>query len=99
MTEPALLLSDKLRTQAAATEPLAFRQAPHNIDAEQALLRHQPRDIPGILGGVGARERAWREVLLGETPHRVAERFLLRGESEVHRGAPRQPRVGHSGRW
>ncbi len=38
MTEPALLLSDKLRTQAAAAEPLAFRQAPHNIDAEQALL-------------------------------------------------------------
>src|SRR5258705_4309892 len=38
MTEPALLLSDKLRTQAAAAEPLAFRQAPHTIDAEQALL-------------------------------------------------------------
>jgi replicative DNA helicase len=38
MTEPALLLSDKLRTQAAASEPLAFRQAPHNIEAEQALL-------------------------------------------------------------
>lgn len=38
MAQTALLLSDKLRTQAAASEPLAFRQPPHNIDAEQALL-------------------------------------------------------------
>jgi replicative DNA helicase len=38
MTETATLLSDKLKAQAAAKEPLSFRQPPHNIEAEQALL-------------------------------------------------------------
>src|SRR5690606_4049843 len=38
MTKSALLPSDKLRAQAAADEPLSFRQPPHNIEAEQALL-------------------------------------------------------------
>ncbi|HEX5600459.1 MAG: replicative DNA helicase [Pseudomonadota bacterium] len=38
MTKSALLPSDKLRAQAAAGEPLEFRQPPHNIEAEQALL-------------------------------------------------------------
>jgi len=38
MTKTALLPSDKLRAQAAADEPLEFRQPPHNIEAEQALL-------------------------------------------------------------
>ena len=33
-----LLPADKLRAAAAADEPLTFRQPPHNIDAEQALL-------------------------------------------------------------
>jgi replicative DNA helicase len=34
----ALTLSDRLHAQAQASEPLNFRQPPHNIDAEQALL-------------------------------------------------------------
>ena len=34
----ALLPADKLRQAASATEPVAFRQVPHNIEAEQALL-------------------------------------------------------------
>ena len=34
----ATSLSDQLHAQAAADEPLNFRQPPHNIDAEQALL-------------------------------------------------------------
>jgi replicative DNA helicase len=34
----ALLPAEKLRAQAAAAEPLEFRQPPHNIEAEQALL-------------------------------------------------------------
>lgn len=34
----ATTLSDQLHAQAAADEPLNFRQPPHNIDAEQALL-------------------------------------------------------------
>ena len=38
MTEQALFLTDRLKAQAAASEPLQFRQPPHNIDAEQALL-------------------------------------------------------------
>ena len=38
MTEQALFLSDRLKAQAEASEPLSFRQPPHNIDAEQALL-------------------------------------------------------------
>ena len=33
-----ILLSDQLKAQARADGPLDFRQAPHNIDAEQALL-------------------------------------------------------------
>src|SRR5919109_501776 len=33
MTDTAILLSDKLKAQAAAQEPLDFRQAPHNIEA------------------------------------------------------------------
>ena len=33
-----VLLSDQLKAQARADGPLDFRQAPHNIDAEQALL-------------------------------------------------------------
>jgi len=35
---PALLQIDALREAASASEPRAFREAPHNIDAEQALL-------------------------------------------------------------
>ncbi len=38
MTEPALLPTDKLRAAADAREPVQFRQVPHNIEAEQALL-------------------------------------------------------------
>jgi len=38
MTEPATTLSDQLKAQAAASVPLSFRQPPHNIEAEQALL-------------------------------------------------------------
>ena len=38
MTQAATLLSDKLKAQATASEPLAFRQPPFNLDAEQALL-------------------------------------------------------------
>jgi replicative DNA helicase len=35
---PALMLTEKLREAASSTEPLTFRQAPHNLEAEQALL-------------------------------------------------------------
>jgi replicative DNA helicase len=40
MTNTALstIPADKLRLAAAAEEPVAFRQPPHNIEAEQALL-------------------------------------------------------------
>jgi hypothetical protein len=38
MAQNAILPADKLRTAADATEPVAFRQVPHNIEAEQALL-------------------------------------------------------------
>jgi replicative DNA helicase len=34
----ALLQTDQLREAAAATEPMQFREPPHNIEAEQALL-------------------------------------------------------------
>ncbi|MEM1307101.1 MAG: DnaB-like helicase N-terminal domain-containing protein, partial [Pseudomonadota bacterium] len=38
MTQETLIQSDQLREQLAADEPLAYRQPPQNIDAEQALL-------------------------------------------------------------
>ena len=38
MTQTATLRSDALRAQANADAPLAFRQPPYNIEAEQALL-------------------------------------------------------------
>ncbi|WP_072391725.1 replicative DNA helicase [Hyphomicrobium sp. CS1GBMeth3] len=38
MTSTALLQSDTLREAASAAEPGQFREAPHNIEAEQALL-------------------------------------------------------------
>ena len=38
MANPAVLLTEKLQQAASATEPLTFRQAPHNLEAEQALL-------------------------------------------------------------
>ncbi|MGQ0672930.1 MAG: replicative DNA helicase [Hyphomicrobium sp.] len=38
MTQIALLPAEKLKAVAAADEPMAFRSAPHNIEAEQALL-------------------------------------------------------------
>ncbi|MEO1694058.1 MAG: replicative DNA helicase [Pseudomonadota bacterium] len=38
MTQQTLIQSDQLREQLAADEPLAYRQPPQNIDAEQALL-------------------------------------------------------------
>jgi replicative DNA helicase len=38
MADPAILLTEKLREAASSTEPLTFRQAPHNLEAEQALL-------------------------------------------------------------
>ncbi len=37
MTSP-ILLTEKLREAASALEPVSFRQAPHNLEAEQALL-------------------------------------------------------------
>jgi replicative DNA helicase len=38
MTQTAPSLSEQLRAQASAEAPLPYRQPPHNIDAEQALL-------------------------------------------------------------
>ena len=38
MTEPALLSTQKLTVAANADEPVQFRQPPHNVEAEQALL-------------------------------------------------------------
>jgi replicative DNA helicase len=38
MANPAVLLTEKLKEAASANEPLTFRQAPHNLEAEQALL-------------------------------------------------------------
>jgi replicative DNA helicase len=38
MANTATLTSDRLKAAAAADEPVAFRQAPHNLEAEQALL-------------------------------------------------------------
>ncbi len=38
MAEPAFFPADKLRAAADAREPVTFRQVPHNIEAEQALL-------------------------------------------------------------
>jgi len=38
MPQTALLPADKLKSAAAADEPVQFRAAPHNIEAEQALL-------------------------------------------------------------
>jgi replicative DNA helicase len=38
MSKQALLQTDQLRQAADATEPQQFREAPHNIEAEQALL-------------------------------------------------------------
>ncbi|PPC87702.1 MAG: replicative DNA helicase [Hyphomicrobium sp.] len=38
MANPAVLLTEKLQQAASATQPLTFRQAPHNLEAEQALL-------------------------------------------------------------
>ena len=39
MTQTALVTSaDRLKAQAESSEPLTFRQPPHNIEAEQALL-------------------------------------------------------------
>ena len=37
-TNAPLLLADQLKAQARSDEPLDYRQPPHNIDAEQALL-------------------------------------------------------------
>ena len=38
MAQSATLISERLKAAAAADEPLTFRQAPHNLEAEQALL-------------------------------------------------------------
>ncbi|HVJ76607.1 MAG TPA: replicative DNA helicase [Hyphomicrobium sp.] len=38
MADPAFLPAEKLQQASSATEPLTFRQPPHNLDAEQALL-------------------------------------------------------------
>jgi replicative DNA helicase len=38
MAHNATLISDRLQTAANADEPLPFRHAPHNLEAEQALL-------------------------------------------------------------
>ncbi len=38
MNQAALLSTDKLRAAASSDEPAHFRQPPHNIEAEQALL-------------------------------------------------------------
>jgi len=37
-SQPAITPIEKLRQAAAASEPLTFRHAPHNLEAEQALL-------------------------------------------------------------
>ncbi len=70
MTEPATSLtrSDQLKAQAAADEPLSYRQPPHNIDAEQALLgailvNNEALDrVSGFLDGVHFYEPLHQEI-------------------------------------
>jgi replicative DNA helicase len=38
MADPAVLATEKLKQATSAHEPLTFRQPPHNLEAEQALL-------------------------------------------------------------
>ncbi|MBA2127744.1 replicative DNA helicase [Hyphomicrobium methylovorum] len=38
MADPAYLATEKLQQAVSANEPLTFRQPPHNVEAEQALL-------------------------------------------------------------
>lgn len=38
MADPAVLATEKLKQATSANEPLTFRQPPHNLEAEQALL-------------------------------------------------------------
>ena len=38
MANPAFLATEKLKQAVSANEPLTFRQPPHNLEAEQALL-------------------------------------------------------------
>ncbi|ADJ23527.1 replicative DNA helicase [Hyphomicrobium denitrificans ATCC 51888] len=38
MADPAVLATEKLKQAGSAIEPLTFRQPPHNLEAEQALL-------------------------------------------------------------
>jgi replicative DNA helicase len=38
MAQSATLISERLKAAAAADDPMPFRQAPHNLEAEQALL-------------------------------------------------------------
>ncbi|MBN9352674.1 MAG: AAA family ATPase, partial [Hyphomicrobium denitrificans] len=38
MADPAVLATEKLKQAGSANEPLTFRQPPHNLEAEQALL-------------------------------------------------------------
>src|SRR5882672_7036007 len=55
-----------------------------NGDAEQALRRHEPGDVPGIAARVRSLVRAGGQVLPGKAAHRVAELVLLGRESEIH---------------
>ena len=38
MTQTALTATEQLHSAAKASEPVTFRQVPHNIEAEQLLL-------------------------------------------------------------
>ena len=70
MVEQNTLLSfaDQLKAQAASDEPLEFRQPPHNIDAEQALLgailvNNEALDrVSGFLDGSHFYEPIHREI-------------------------------------
>src|SRR3954468_12525860 len=54
-------------------------------DAEQALLRHEARDVPRILRRMRPLARTGRKMLVGEAAHRAAELVLLARKPKVHR--------------
>ena len=85
-------MTSALRGQTEATASIAITasisvppcppSASGDGDAEQALLRHQPGDVPRITGRMRALERAGGEMLLGEAAHRIAKLLLLGRQTE-----------------
>jgi len=82
-TRARYLLDSDRRAQAIRARAAEFFG---ERDAHQAKLAHLAKDRGGKLAGLIHMAGLWRDLLLGELAHRLANHLLFLGQVEIHTG-------------